>query len=367
MQPDRSNYEIWFIDWLDGKLSDYQIELLRRFLDENRDLKEEFDDFGNMAIPARPAQDFNIKNSLGIKEHLKKNPADLTLSQIEYLSVAYLENDLSATQEAELREAIGSDPVKKKTFEAIQKTKLNPEPLVYKHKRQLVKITSFQKVVRLSISLMSAAAIIALVLLINPLRHNTIQVRSDKTSQVVPQEPEKKQVDEAPTKQITKEPEAITARHVNRTLAVALQKSIPEPGETDITPGVKNDTVSDTSASTRTLLNKIRIPTAINLNAENVHPELIALNMVTPAQLEEDDRPRLGRFIAKTFRERILKEKTAKDTPLKVYEIAEAGVTGLNRLLGWEMALDEKSDADGRPRSVYFSSKLLKFNAPIKK
>ncbi|MGC1391224.1 MAG: hypothetical protein WA816_09315, partial [Bacteroidales bacterium] len=74
-----------------------------------------------------------------------------------------------------------------------------------------------------------------------------------------------------------------------------------------------------------------------------------------------------GKFIARTFREKILKEKTAKDSPLKIYEIAEAGVAGLDKLLGWQMALDEKKDSNGELRSVYFSSKILKFNAPIKK
>jgi hypothetical protein len=51
---------------------------------------------------------------------------------------------------------------------------------------------------------------------------------------------------------------------------------------------------------------------------------------------------------------------------LKAYEIAEAGVSGLNKLLGWEMALDERKDENGKLKSVYFSSKILKFNAPVK-
>ena len=53
--------------------------------------------------------------------------------------------------------------------------------------------------------------------------------------------------------------------------------------------------------------------------------------------------------------------------PLKGYEIAKAGVTGLNKLMGWEMALNERKDVEGNLKSVYFSSKLLKFNAPVKK
>ena len=45
----------------------------------------------------------------------------------------------------------------------------------------------------------------------------------------------------------------------------------------------------------------------------------------------------------------------------------KAGVTGLNKLFGWQMALDKKNDENGQPKSVYFSSKILKFNAPVKK
>ena len=41
MKIDRSNYEIWLIDWLDGNLSDLQAEKLLLFLDENPDLKED--------------------------------------------------------------------------------------------------------------------------------------------------------------------------------------------------------------------------------------------------------------------------------------------------------------------------------------
>ena len=44
MQIDRSNYEIWFIDWLDGNLNSLQVEQLKLFLDQNPDLREELDD-----------------------------------------------------------------------------------------------------------------------------------------------------------------------------------------------------------------------------------------------------------------------------------------------------------------------------------
>ncbi len=81
----------------------------------------------------------------------------------------------------------------------------------------------------------------------------------------------------------------------------------------------------------------------------------------------DSERSRLRRFIASTFRERILKDKEYNDTPLQPYEIAEAGIDGLNKLLGWEMALVRTSDEEGELKSFYFSSGVLKFNAPVKK
>jgi len=81
----------------------------------------------------------------------------------------------------------------------------------------------------------------------------------------------------------------------------------------------------------------------------------------------DDERSRLSRFIARTFREKILKEKKISDEPLKTYEVAEAGIDGLNKLLGWQMALVKTNDEAGELKSVYFSSKALKFNAPVRK
>jgi len=49
------------------------------------------------------------------------------------------------------------------------------------------------------------------------------------------------------------------------------------------------------------------------------------------------------------------------------FEIAQAGITGLNKLFGWEIALNKNTDTNGEIRSYNYSSRLLKFNAPVKK
>jgi hypothetical protein len=154
----------------------------------------------------------------------------------------------------------------------------------------------------------------------------------------------------------------------NKTLAIRHPK---KPGKIHITPppvvnlpdsSLQAGVVIHLSAPEMVIVNKPEIFT------EKMLPEnqLIAMEFkfVTPDY--DDGRSRIGKFLARVVREKILKEKNVKDTPLQIYEIAKAGVSEINKLLGWEMALDERKDANGELKSVYFSSKILKFNAPVK-
>ena len=50
MKPDRSNYEIWFIEWLDGNLNPDQVEELKAFLTDNPDLQEEFNELSQICL-----------------------------------------------------------------------------------------------------------------------------------------------------------------------------------------------------------------------------------------------------------------------------------------------------------------------------
>jgi hypothetical protein len=157
MQIDRSNYEIWIIDWLDGNLSDHQAEELKLFLVENPDIREEFEELSSFRL--KPSQESFLHKSA-----LKKGIPDLSASQFEYLCVAYLENDLSDNQRTELLQIIGNDPEKKRNFELIQKARLSPKKVNFEHKKQLIKRTPFQKVIRMSVIGLSAAATVALII-----------------------------------------------------------------------------------------------------------------------------------------------------------------------------------------------------------
>ena len=114
-------------------------------------------------------------------------------------------------------------------------------------------------------------------------------------------------------------------------------------------------------------INKIPVKPQFDLKKDAPGNRLIASNITIDIPDTEDERSNVGKFISKTFREKLLKEKKPNSTPINGFEIAEAGITGLNKLFGWQMALGKKEDENGQPKSVYFSSDILKFNAPVKK
>jgi len=361
MHIDRSNYEIWLIDWLDGNLNHQQVEELKLFLNANPDLNVEFDELAAI----------NLKPSVNIfpnKNQLKKSTDDLSKSQFEYLCVACLENDISAEQRIELLEIINKDSEKKRIFELIQKTRLSPIDINYKLKKYLLKRTVQQNIIRFSAIGLSAAATIALIIItfltiprslpenINNMATNTL-VDSIIQQPSVNQVPDKIITGNVPNLIINKRDKLLSAeQNINSVLPIS-----------DTAVSIPDDTLIRNPENPKIAFQKIPVNTEIILKDVTINNILIASNSFYITPEYDDERSNISRFIAKTFRERILKNNTSPESPLKGYEIAEAGVAGLNKLLGWQMALDMNNDENGELRSIYFSSKILKFNAPVKK
>jgi len=355
MQINRSNYEIWFIDWLDGNLNNIQVEKLIQFLKENPDLKNEFDELNSVRL--KPTE-----KTLPNKNHLKKSTENISDSQFEFICIAYTENDLSAEQCSELKEIVDRDTDKKRIFELFQKTKFNPTPVSYKGKNLLIRRTIGQNVLRFAIIGLSAAAVTIFAIIAFNSKTNIIPDNYQKTAQNIIK-PDKSNIGD-PSGKITSAVSTHLARQSINRFAQSKKTSVPIGGNLNL----RIDSLPVIRVRSSIIVEKVTFSSEIILKGNEISGSLIALNpnIAIPSGYD-DGQSRFSKFIAKAFREKLLREKTPKDNPIKAYEIAEAGITGLNKLLGWEMALDERKDENGRLKSVYFSSKLLKFNAPVNK
>ena len=304
MKIDRSNYEIWFIDSLDGNLDSHQTDELTLFLNENPDLKEEFNELHLATVEP-------ISKPFPLKEKLKKLPSDITQSQFEYLCVAYLENDLTIEQESELFDIITNESEKKKTFNLIQKTRVVPPSVNFKYKNRLIRRTAKEKIIWFSTIGLSAAAVVSFIIttyLASPdnipsditrlsVISNDVLNTNSHPSEIIPD----KLAEEAQVVPEDKKSLKVKSSIRNQSADVANSESV------SVMPG---DSIKNNISSREHAIERIKISAPISYKEEIAPGKLVASATEIIIPEEDEERNRLSRFISKTFREKIMKEET---------------------------------------------------------
>ena len=124
----RNNYELFIIDFYDEKLSSTQKAELFVFLDQNPEIKEEFELYSPVTLDA--GSEFFVG-----KEKLKKSSLN---SRVVDQLIAYLENDLNKDDRKKIEELISSDQEIFEELEILKKTKVLPDyNIVFKNKSVL--------------------------------------------------------------------------------------------------------------------------------------------------------------------------------------------------------------------------------------
>ena len=158
------NYEIWFLDFAEGNLSERQIELLMDFLAKNRELQAEFDEMELIELPTDDTIVFDNKEML-------KHPltVDINLSSIDKMLIGELENDLTASEVVQLQKQLVARPALVKDQAIYQKSLLAPDLSVkYPNKNELKHKS--RKVFPMRLLVQIAAAILFLVVMVFALR-----------------------------------------------------------------------------------------------------------------------------------------------------------------------------------------------------
>ena len=158
------NYEIWFLDFAEGNLSERQIELLMDFLAKNRELQAEFDEMELIELPTDDTIVFDNKEML-------KHPltVDIYLPSIDKMLIGELENDLTASEVVQLQKHLVARPALVKDQAIYQKSLLAPDLSVkYPNKNELKHKN--RKVFPMRLLVQIAAAILFMVVMVFALR-----------------------------------------------------------------------------------------------------------------------------------------------------------------------------------------------------
>jgi len=133
MKIDRHNYEEYFILYMDNELGSEDRRLVEAFVQQHPDLKDELD----MLLQYKLAPDTTIVFE-GKEELLKENglPVITVNNYEEWLSL-YIDNELTIEQQQLVDQFIAANPAAEKELAVLQKTKLQPEPVVFADKEAL--------------------------------------------------------------------------------------------------------------------------------------------------------------------------------------------------------------------------------------
>lgn len=138
MKINRETYEHFFIDYLDGNLSDDEIKVLIKFLDQNPDLEEELKDLTSFSKQQKNIDKLNPKFNL--QDLKKESILEDNSSNFDELCISFYEGELNEKEEQYLLELAESREDLMLTFEGYAHTKAKADfSVVFPNKSKLKK------------------------------------------------------------------------------------------------------------------------------------------------------------------------------------------------------------------------------------
>jgi hypothetical protein len=145
MKINKDNYEIYILDYYEGKLTPGVVRELFAFLEMNPEIKAEFDQFEEICIADASAVQFEFKESL--KKINASTPILITTSNYREFFIAAVEGDLSIAQKKQLEIFLAQHPNLNNDFHLFKIAKLSADTsIVYENKYKLKKFTIFSPV-----------------------------------------------------------------------------------------------------------------------------------------------------------------------------------------------------------------------------
>lgn len=352
------NYEEYFIDFLDGKLNPSEKMLLMSFLEQNPDLKEELESFENEPIIANEIT-FNDKS------FLKKDmvASDIFSSNFDELCIAKIEGDLNEKESLEFDEFIKSAG-KERDLELYKLTKFTPDLSIQFEDKEKLK-QKVGRVVKLNVtSILSIAASIVLLIalyLLLPNNQND-QLSEELVSEVVKVDKEIENEISIENKKVV----TIDSQNVTKgTKTIIKSNTIKEKVEVE---DQKFDFFANEFSRDIQQISKLE-PRQIQFTP-NEQKEILAIHEIEYINLpekkvEQSNYISIKSYLAQTFNKRVLNKEDKDD--IEMFDIAQAGIDGINKLTGSKMTLERIYDENGNPDKTEFNSRLIAVSTPIKK
>lgn len=342
------NYEVYFVDYMDGKLNSEQLSELGLFLNLHPELKETL--LEDKTIVLQPEK-IHYKNKNFINK-FDFDTAPIHASNFDDFCIAYCEQLLSEEKSKEFLKHCSENTIYQINLESYKKAYLKPPTSIgYPNKKLLYKKSGYRKLYA-SIALGVTSIAASLLIVISIISHRTPVVKNLPLVVV----PEKK----INTQPIIKVKAQVVNKKILINNTIKKEAVIAEPVEE-----TQMSTASTIVAEKDTQQQKIPLLKPNLLESNN----LLAIKKVS-IQLEdaiaqqankemESDKNILKNIEAKVS---YLKEQTTNHKKLSLFKIAQLGIKGINSLTDSKMSLTEKVDSTKNITALSFTSDLVEFH-----
>ena len=347
MRITEQNIDQWLNDYESGRLTTEETTAAALIL-------ESLIDDPAITVADEKADDLSVE----IKTSLVRGFTDLNSEQKQILAIAKTEGDLNHEELIEFETLLSRDKDIGEELEMIKRTRLSPiNNELYQNKGSLKRSTALISP-KLYYTISSIAAILIIAFftgrfLDGPSQTElpAIELLSEQTT--IPVQPV---IEEMPIAA-----EGVISNSPVRAIPV-LAAASPVTTPADPEPIITRSPMDKISPLT---LSGTDIPAGNNTIAYSTIIPVQLMAVASPSPYGEE-RSALKERFAEAFRSMALGEERPTRDPLTPFEIAGAGLNGVNKLFGWNMELARESLDGGDQEVIAFNSKLIKVNAPKK-
>ncbi len=347
MQIDRTNYEIYFLDYIDGNLSVDLIDQFLDFLERNQDLKEELE-----SVLKSPVTLPNEKIMFEDKKGLLKNELTGT-SGFDYQAIALMEGDLNEEEEMLFKQELHIDPHKQNAFNLIKTLRLRPQQdITFPHKDMLLKENGKRNLWFWTIPVAALLILGFLISILSPENH-TKDISPQKVAEVNPNKPSDKKHTISPQAKVREQLPVTFSKNITG------QGAIPKPAGAVPLKQISTKEPGKTPA----VLPEEEQMAALQPIEAKVLPVMTAVIKKLPRREhhapEDAEYTKLTDYLAQKLLD------VPKGEPLTLASIASAGLQVAEHVSHNKFNIEKSGK--GRIKEISFNSMLLGFSIPVKK
>jgi hypothetical protein len=346
MNITRTNYETYIIDYLDRNLSPLEVAELLLFLEQNPDIKYEFEGIEEISLLNATDEKFNFKHKLKRPDITPKNTP---FQNYQDLLIGKMENDLTPNETYQLDTLLLQNPLLKKELECFNKTKLEADFSIYfKHKNHLKRKN---KVIPLFYRWSAAAAIVTGIIVFSFIFSNYKNQSKELASSIQKAIPEAKLKTEKHGQSIVLEKNVLPLSNAKKAITKQLN---PEKLKLDsfsssnqVADLAKDSMISITPLMAQEVKTELKVNPGIDFIIDQQEADLVEPNPKDFLSLKEV----IAKKIKHSSKSNLDEKTEIKPEPLKSklsgWDLAAFCANKLAKLSGKKLRIENKYNAEG--------------------